>query len=431
MVINRNYTWLWVGRTVSTLGDVVFDTTVLLWVATVLLAGRPSAPLVSGAVLAVVAGTVVLVGPVAGALVDRWPDKRRTMLSADLLRAGLIGALTLVAALPDGTVPLPVLLGLIGVLVAASTAVAQFFNAARFVLLGDVVPADLRGRAAGYHQAVVASAALVGPPLAGPLLFAAGPQWALAANAASFLVSYAAIRAVRVAPTATVPAPRRKPSWGREYLAGFRFVARDRILRAVLLTRTVAVVGAGAVTALDVYFVAENLRAEPRIWFGVLSAALGLGALAGGLVGGRCADRYGPARVYAAAVLANGALLLGYSRADAIGPALVLAFCESLTVGVLASAAMPLFQRRVPRDHQGRVSSVLTLSYHLPALVSASLAGLLVSTVLRDPHLAVAGVHLGRIDTVFGAAALLVLAAGCYAARALRTADTPPRTPPN
>ncbi|MGY0235799.1 MFS transporter [Longispora urticae] len=430
MMINRNHTWLWVGRAVSTLGDVVFDATVLLWVATVLLADRPSAPLVSGAVLAVVAGTVVLVGPVAGALVDRWPDKRRTMLRADLLRAGLIGALTLVAALPDGTVPLPVLLGLIGVLVAASTAVAQFFNAARFVLLGDVVPTDQRGRAAGHHQAVVASAALVGPPLAGPLLFAAGPQWALAANAASFLVSYAAIRAVRVAPTAAVPAARRRPSWRREYLAGLRFVARDRILRTVLLTRTVAVVGAGAVTALDVYFVAENLHAEPRIWYGVLSAVLGVGALAGGLVGGRCADRYGPARVYTAAVLANGALLLGYSRADAIGPALVLAFCESLTVGVLASAAMPLFQRLVPRDHQGRVSAVLTLSYHLPALVSASLASLLVSTVLRDPHLAVAGVHLGRIDTVFGVSAVLVLAAGGYAARSLRAADTPPRTPP-
>jgi hypothetical protein len=44
MIVNRNYTSLWAGKTVSLTGDFVFDTTVLLWVATVLLRGDPNAP---------------------------------------------------------------------------------------------------------------------------------------------------------------------------------------------------------------------------------------------------------------------------------------------------------------------------------------------------------------------------------------------------
>ncbi len=379
MLINRNYTWLWAGKTVSLTGDFIFDTTVLLWVATVLLRGEPNAPIVSGAVLAVVSLTMLLVGPAAGVLVDRWPDKRAVMLRADLIRAGLIGGLAAAAALPATAVRQPVLLGLIGVVVAASTAVAQFFNAARFVVIGDVVPAGQRGRATGYAQATAAVAAMVGPPAAGPLLFGLGPQWAMTANAASFLVSYLAIRAVRTAPQPGRPAAR--AGIGRDYLTGLRVISGSRILTGVLLSRTVAILGAGAVTALDVYFVAENLHADPRTWFGVLSATLAAGAFTGGLLGGPLADRFGPARVYPVAALANGCLMLAYSQMQAIGPALPVAFAETLTVGVMASATMPLFLALVPRQYQGRVSSVLTLSYHLPSLISALLAGIIVAIV--------------------------------------------------
>jgi MFS family permease len=135
--------------------------------------------------------------------------------------------------------------------------------------------------------------------------------------------------------------------------------------------------------------------------------------LAGSLLGGPLADRSGPAGVYVAAILANGCLMLAYSRMQAVGPALAVAFAETLTVGVMASAAMPLFLALVPRDYQGRVSSVLTLSYHLPSLVSVLLAGVVVAVVRR-------------IDVVFAGAGLLILVAGGYARWALRP-DRPDR----
>src|SRR5215471_499205 len=110
LLVNRNYARLWAGQAVSLLGDFVFATTLVLWVSVVLLPGRSYAPAAVSAILFCAAVATLLVGPIAGVFVDRW-DRRRTMLRADLIRAGLVGALTAVAFLPGDWIPVPVTLG--------------------------------------------------------------------------------------------------------------------------------------------------------------------------------------------------------------------------------------------------------------------------------------------------------------------------------
>src|SRR5205814_1292198 len=99
LLINRNYARLWYGQAVSLIGDYVFDTTLVLWVGTVLLRGNRYAPAAVAGVLLAVAAATMLVSPLAGVFVDRW-DNRRTMLVADVVRAGLVGLLAAVAFLP-------------------------------------------------------------------------------------------------------------------------------------------------------------------------------------------------------------------------------------------------------------------------------------------------------------------------------------------
>ncbi len=74
--INPNFAWLWWGQAISSVGDYAWDTALVLWVASFLVAGQSWAPLaVSGVVLAATLPQIV-VGPLAGVFVDRW-DKRR------------------------------------------------------------------------------------------------------------------------------------------------------------------------------------------------------------------------------------------------------------------------------------------------------------------------------------------------------------------
>ena len=87
----------------------------------------------------------------------------------------------------------------------------QFFNPARFATIGDVVHGDEdRVRAAGLAEATTSAAGIIGPPIAALLLLTVGFQWALALNAISYVVSYLAIRFLRLAPgPARQPPPKR------------------------------------------------------------------------------------------------------------------------------------------------------------------------------------------------------------------------------
>src|SRR5215470_6836330 len=100
--LNRNFGLLWLGQTISVIGDFVFDTTLVVWIATSLAKNQSWAPLAVSGVLFATSVPVLLIGPVAGVFVDRW-NKRRTMLAMDALRILLVLAL-----LPaTGLIPLP------------------------------------------------------------------------------------------------------------------------------------------------------------------------------------------------------------------------------------------------------------------------------------------------------------------------------------
>jgi hypothetical protein len=65
------------------------------------------------------------------------------------------------------------------------------------------------------------------------------------------------------------------------------------------------------------------------------------------------------------------------------------------------------------------------------ALLSGVLTSVLVGTVLRDFSAEVLGLRIGRIDTIFSVAGLLVLVAAVYARRAVRLPSAPaPAAPP-
>src|SRR2546421_389661 len=98
-----------------------------------------------------------------------------------------------------------------GILVAAGAAVG---------LVGPVAGAT--GSAAG----------IIGPPIAGLLLVTVGFQWALAVNASSYVVSYLAIRLLRLAPGPRPPSPAGAGSTGlyAEFSAGLRLFACNRFL---------------------------------------------------------------------------------------------------------------------------------------------------------------------------------------------------------
>lgn len=418
---NRNWRRLLLGQAVSMTGDIVFDVTVMLWISTVIARGKPWAPAAVAGALVAAAIPALAVGPFAGVYVDRW-NRRRTMMTADAARALLIGALILLPA-AGHHIPAAVQVSIIYAVVAAASCFAQFFNPSRMAIIGAVVdPADLP-KASGQLQASAGFATIIGPPIAAPLLFVAGVQWALIINALSFAVSFLMLHGMRVAGSGEAA---REPgaSFLEEFRAGVRFFRSSPVLITITVGVVIATLGTGALNSLMVFFVPYNLHVGAK-WLGTLIGAIGVGAIAGSLLAGPAAKRVPPARLFWLGLVLAGIGLIGFSRCTTLPVAIVVIAVIGLIVGMLNSVTTPLLLGATPQHLLGRVSAVINPVQELASISSMAAAGFLASTVLRGMHEVVAGVSFGPYDTIFAVSGLLFVIAGFASIAPMRGAAQP------
>src|SRR5260370_33919276 len=222
--INPNFALLWWGQAISSVGDYAWDTALVLWVASFLVAGQSWAPLaISGLVLAATLPQIV-VAPLSGVLLDRW-DKRQTMVTMAALQAIFAVLLVLPAAnfsLPLlGSVQLPLFwrLGVVYTDVALLSIFAQFFIPAQFALIKDIVPPARQDQALETFQAIQGLAVIIGPPVAAALVFGLGVVSALVVNARSFVVVFLATLAIQAPPSAHTVAPGKAGHFPGAFLA--------------------------------------------------------------------------------------------------------------------------------------------------------------------------------------------------------------------
>jgi MFS family permease len=419
---NRNWHMLLVAQGVSLVGDFVFDVTVLLWVATVVAAHRPWAPAAASGVLIAAAIPVLAIAPIAGVFVDRW-DRRLIIQAADLSRAVVIAILLLIPSVGTRW-PVAAQLTMIYAAVVLESIAAQFFNPARYGIIRAVLPDSDRARAFGISGAIANTAAVIGPPLAAPILFGAGVEWALVIDVVSFLVSFACASAIRL------PAQERKPSRVRrgfwaDFGEGLTFFAHNRRLVVMCSTTVVQMFAVGALNALNVFFMRSNLHTSSN-WVGTLNAALGAGSIVGALLAARFAGWLGEARVFSYGVVLMGLSVVIYSRLGSLPAAIALFVVSGIPLAAVNVVINPLMLRATPKELIGRVATVMNPLVNLSSIVSMAIVGLLASSVLRNLHVVVAGVTFTRIDTIFAVGGLLMLAAGLVSIRPMQASEVRP-----
>ncbi|TWE12077.1 MFS transporter [Rudaeicoccus suwonensis] len=404
---------------VSRLGDYVFDTTVVLWIATRIANGKTWAPLAVGGVLVAAALPVLLAGPIAGVVNDRF-DRRRILLCSNLIQAGSIASLLLVPVYSAS-------LGTAGELVwiyvsiAVANAAGQFFGIARMAMIQRTIPDELRTTAFADQGAANQILAILGPPLAAPLLFAAGVGWALGLNAASFVVSAFLLARVRWE-GAPPPTPVREAMWG-SLRSGAAVVAGNPVLRAITIAITVATLGTGGLNVLEVFFVTEVLHERAQL-LGILMMCAAAGMVIGALSAPVVERRFGAARVVVVGMIATGAAIVVYSRLTGFLAACVVYFVIALPLGAVNTVVTPLWMRSVSAELLGRSIAFFQMLPAFASLVAMGGTGWLASTVLAGIDFRFAGSHFGPVDTVFFVAGALIVIAGMLVWRPLQRATS-------
>ena len=206
---SRDFRLLWSGQTISLIGDGAFYVA-LGWKATALTGSASSLGLVLMASGIAMLATLMI----GGALADRY-SRRLLMITSDVARFGVIGALAYVDA--TGNLSFAVLI----VLAVGFGAADGFFYPA----VGGIVPLVVDERALPSANSLMSLSRqlgfLVGPALAGLVYSKGGSAVVFGFDAFSFLVSAGLIALAR--PRAYEPEPREGTF--REIAAGIRYVA--------------------------------------------------------------------------------------------------------------------------------------------------------------------------------------------------------------
>ncbi|MFF3619472.1 MFS transporter [Streptomyces sp. NPDC002467] len=390
---NRNFNVFWLGQALSVLGGSIS------MIALPLLVLDATGSLVQMGLVTVVAGaTGIGTGLFAGYVVDRV-DRRRLMIVCDLTRAVLLGALPLVWLAGPRIWVLYVLTAVVGVLktlfdVAYVTAVPQL-----------VRPEDLT-TANGRLFSTFALGSLLGPAAAGFIAAGVGPDWALAVDGATFLVSAVSLGWVtfhRQAEQAERAEPSgKRPAAGGEvlremFVVGFRFLWSHPLLRPLTIQLTLLTFVTMGATDLLIFHVKEDLGRD-AVTLGYVIAAGGVGSAIAALAAGRLRRVFGIGVCWPASLALVGVSVagIGLSRSVPVIAALSAAFMFGITLGGVCT--MTLRQEVTPDHLLGRVTSAFWTVHNASGPIGAA-----VLTALAARH------GVPAISLAGGALCLLIL----------------------
>ncbi|MBA2288159.1 MAG: MFS transporter [Ktedonobacteraceae bacterium] len=418
LLINRNYALLWAALGTSRFGNVIFDISIVLWVATTLAKGAPWAAFAVGSLAFLPKVVSFFVAIVAGVFVDRW-NKKRTLLFMDGFRAVLVFLLVFVT----GIVPLPFTAGsdtaalfqlaCLLFVVALMSVCNPFVNGGLVAFLYEILEDEDFSRAFGRTQLVNNVITITAPALAAGLFFVVGIQAAIIIDALTFAVSFGCVIWIRP----TIPTPvdeaaekpaTEKRSFIEDFLSGLRFMTGNTVLVAMGIATVLTTLGVGALTILSIFFVTNNLHSPPAS-YPFLDVAFGVGAIVGALAGPPLRAKIGLLKVFWMPTLATGFLVLIFSRLTNIYAGCVLMFLIGGSQAILFVAVGPLAMKVTPRALIGRINAVMGQLNMLATAVSVTISAYLIATLLHNRHLQLPGLNLGPVDAVFTAAGILMI----------------------
>ena len=351
----------------------------------------------------------LLVGLVAGALVDRW-RRQTTLIAGNLAQAALVLVIPLLFVLGSLSV------GLTAAILFAAGCCGVFVAAAEQAYLPDLVPRRSLVLANARLGQSMTIAQTSGPAAGGLLLTVLSAPLALVATSAARIGT--ALMIARIRRPEPPPRPSKTRMW-RGIVEGVGFVYRHRTLGPLAASTHVwFLANSIAMTVLGL-FVLRGLGLSP-VAYGLVLTAAGVGGLVGALAANSAAARMGEGNTI---IVARGLCGLTW-----VGVALTPDFSDAwMTVTMLCSvqlvcgfsmgledpSEMAYRQTVTPRAMLGRVGSTMRSANRTVAVVGALAGGVLAGAIGHRPTLLV-------VVGLFLAAAVVALLSPLRGARVER-----------
>lgn len=378
----RNYSLLWFGQLISTIGDWVLFIALPFYIFDL-----TGSTLATG--LMFIAETLprLFLGSIAGVFVDRW-DRKRIMIVSDILRA-LVLLVIVFARSPEWV-------WLIYLAAFLQSTIGQFFGPAKSAIIPQLVSSEELLSANSLNGLSDGLTRLGGAALGGALMAAFGVTIVVLIDSASFLLSALMIALI------TVPAITQHPSnedapraalarvW-HELVEGLRLVKDERLVAAVFTVFGITMVAEGILDVLLVAFVKQVLGVG-ALEFGWIITAQGIGGIAGGIIFAQLGKSLQPTRLIMLGAWATGLIFLAIVNFPMLLLAIVLVSLIGVAIMAWIISIETLLQSNVADRYRGRVFGAFGAVGALAMLVGMGLASGLGDKLGVVPMLDVSGV---------------------------------------
>ena len=353
-LLNRNYFLLWQGQTVSRLGSQAFNVALIFWVKH----ATDSATLL-GLILMVSTLPGVILGPLGGAIADRF-SRRKIIVLSDVLNGLAILALTaLLFTMPDATNLILAGLFLVSLI---NSVIRSFFEPAIVAAIPDLVPKARVHQANSLGQTTQQLTLFIGQGLGGTFYRLFGAPILFLFDGISYLFSALSESFIQI----PQEIPDRAPDWRglfRQFrddiVEGFRYVWRRKGMRELVFVSALMNFFQVPVIVLLPFYVEEHLQSPPD-WYGFILAAYGLGSMGGYVLAGML--NLTPRRRAHFMMLFLAMESLGIAALGLVGvpwQALVLAFLGGIMGGFVVVNLTTILQITTPGVIRGRVFGLL------------------------------------------------------------------------
>jgi DHA3 family macrolide efflux protein-like MFS transporter len=356
---NGRFVRLWTAQLVSTIGDALTSLA-----AGIIVYERTQSVLSVGLILMATAVPTLVFGLIAGVVVDRY-DRKKIMIAADILRAGVVV-----------TIPFLITASIVWlyVLVILSASITQFFSPANESVLPEIASEEELGAANAIMAIAQFGSTAIGFAAAGFLASTNSIEAVFFVDAGTFLFSALMISLVRVDPL-EVTEHAGIGSVIRDIGFGAKFIANTPILRSLNLVRIPVLLCFGLQNVLLLPFALRALHAT-EFEYGLQEGLTSVGFVIGSLAMAGLADRLREGQWLVLSYTVMGLLSLLYSFQSAVWVAVSIIAISGVMNAPSFVAGRLINQRNTPREMRGRVFSTSYVLRDIVYLSGMGLAGL-------------------------------------------------------
>ena len=370
VLFKKNFFSLWSGQIVSEFGDRLNQMALI----SLIYSKAPGSAMALAKLLFFIVVPVFVIGPVAGAYVDRW-DRKRVMIVSDIIRGILVLVIPVFVYL-DMMVP-------VYILVFLMFSATRFFLPSKMALIPAIVSEDKLLIANSLSNTTRMIATVFGFALAGFIIKWIGHMWGFYLDSVSYFISAALIAIIipkkklanvreDIQMTREIIEKSIRRNIWNEIIEGFGHMFKKDKMKIVTSMLFLLMAGAGSIFCIIIVFIQESFGSVTED-LGLFGVFLGAGLLLGTVLYGKFGQNLSRIRAMFGSLALCGGIIAFFAVYAGCNPSFIIGGILIMLVGMVAApiltCANTLIHTLVPDEVRGRIFSSMEAIVHLAFLV--------------------------------------------------------------